>query len=69
MILIVAFAVAVLVGDLVAIGICAIVEQFSKTVSLFLFLLLFVAVIPVAWRIAVHATDPEGPLMRRFRRT
>jgi hypothetical protein len=72
MILIVAFAITVLVGDLVAIGICAVVEQFSKPASLFLFLILFSGVFPLAWRIAVRATEPDGPIMqlpvlRRFR--
>jgi hypothetical protein len=57
--LIIAFAITVLVGDLVAIGICAIVEQFSKTASLFLFLFLFAAVFPVAWRLAVRVTEPK----------
>src|SRR5262245_50895722 len=64
MVLIVAFAITVLAGDLVAIGICTVVEQFSKPISLFLFLILFAGVIPFAWRIAVRATEPDGPIMR-----
>lgn len=57
--LIIAFAIIVLVGDLVAVGICAIVEQFSKPVSLFLFLFLFAAVFPAAWHLAVRVTEPK----------
>lgn len=67
MILLTAFAISVLAGELVAIGICAVIEQFSKTISLFAFLVLFIGVIPLAWRVAVRATEPGGPLMRRFR--
>ncbi len=64
MLLIAAFAISVLVGDLIAIGICSIVERFSEMGSLILFLTLFVAVIPLAWRTAVRATEPTGLLMR-----
>jgi hypothetical protein len=60
MTLLVAFIVTVLVGDLVAIGIAYVVEQFSKTVSLFVFLALFALMIPVAWRVAVRATEPKA---------
>ena len=64
MLLIAAFAISVLVGDLIAIGICSIVERFSEMGSLILFLTLFVVVIPVAWRTAVRMTEPNGLLMR-----
>ncbi len=64
MLLIAAFAISVLVGDLIAIGICSIVERFSEMGSLILFLMLFVAVIPLAWRSAVRMTEPTGLLMR-----
>jgi succinate dehydrogenase hydrophobic anchor subunit len=60
MVLLTAFIVTVVLGDLVAIGISAVVEHFSKPISLFVFLALFVAVIPVAWRIAVRFTEPKG---------
>jgi hypothetical protein len=66
MILLTAFVISVVVGDLVAIGICAVIEQFSKNISLFVFLAMFIGVIPLAWKIAVRATDPDGPLMRRL---
>jgi len=33
--------------------------------SLVLFLMLFVAVIPLAWRTAVRMTEPNGLLTRR----
>jgi len=65
MILLTAFAISVLVGDLIAIGICSIVERFSEMGSLVLFLMLFVAVIPLAWRTAVRMTEPNGLLTRR----
>ena len=53
------FVSTVLVGDLVAIAISYAVEQFSKPISLFVFLGLFAAVIPVAWRVAVRMTEPK----------
>lgn len=67
MLLIAAFAITVVVGDLVAIGICSIVERFSEMGSLVLFLILFVAVFPLAWRFAVRATEPSGLLMRMWK--
>jgi hypothetical protein len=30
-------------------------------------LILFLGVIPIAWRIAVRATEPNGPIMRLWR--
>jgi len=59
MVLLAAFLVTVLVGDLLAIIIAEVVEYFSKQISLFVFLGLFMAVIPVAWRIAVRFTEPK----------
>jgi hypothetical protein len=59
MVLLAAFLVTVLVGDLLAIIIAEVVEYFSKQISLFVFLGLFMAVIPVAWRIAVRVTEPK----------
>ena len=49
------------VGDLVVIGLAWMVEQFSKALSLFVFLVLFLGMIPLAWQIAVRITEPEGP--------
>jgi hypothetical protein len=66
MILLAAFVISVIVGDLIAIGIGAVIEQFSKNISLLAFLAMFVGVIPLAWKIAVRATEPDGPLMRRL---
>jgi hypothetical protein len=60
MALLVTFIVTVLAGDLVAIAISYAVEQFSKPVSLFVFLFLFAGMIPVAWRLAVRFTEPKG---------
>jgi hypothetical protein len=67
MLLITAFAISVLVGDLIAIGICSIVERFSEMGSLVLFLILFVAVFPIAWRSAVALTEPTGRLTRLWK--
>ena len=67
MALLTAFVITVLVGDLIAIGIAEVVEYFSKPTSLFVFLFLFIAVIPVAWRIAVHFTAPQGVAAGRSR--
>jgi len=47
---------------LIAIGICSIVERISEMGSLVLFLILFVVVIPLAWRSAVRLTEPKSPL-------
>jgi hypothetical protein len=68
MILLTAFVISVLVGDLIAVAICWVIEYFSKTASLLIFLAMFMAVIPLAWRVAVRATDPDGLIMRRFGR-
>jgi uncharacterized membrane protein len=59
MMLLAAFVITLLVGDLVAIGIAWTVEQFSKTFGLFVFLGLFLGIIPIAWRIAVRVTEPK----------
>jgi hypothetical protein len=64
MILLTVFIVTVLLGDLVAVAIAEVVEYFSKTISLFVFLGLFTVAIPVAWRIAVQITEPDGALTR-----
>jgi hypothetical protein len=60
MMLIIAFAITVVIGDLMAIGVCSIVERFSEMASLILFLILFAGVFPLAWRFAVHVTEPTG---------
>jgi hypothetical protein len=60
MVLLTAFMVTVIAGDLAAVAIAEIVEYFNKTVSLMVFLALFIGVIPIAWRIAVRATEPDG---------
>jgi hypothetical protein len=67
MVLLTAFVVTVLVGDLIAVGIAEIVEYFNKTVSLMVFLVLFMGVIPLAWRIAVRATEPDGVVTRLWK--
>ena len=64
MILLTAFIVTVLVGDLVAVGIAEIIEYFNETASLLVFLAMFVGMIPIAWRIAVRSTEPDGAVMR-----
>jgi hypothetical protein len=61
MTLLFAFAVVVFIGDIITVGICAVVEHFSKPISLFVFLFLFMGVFPVAWKIAVRITEPKTP--------
>ena len=51
------FVAFVLVGDGIAVGIASIVEQFSESASLLVFLGLFVLVFWVAWQSAVHVTE------------
>ncbi len=62
MILLVTFIATLFVADLFVIGISWVIEQFSKTVSLLVFLTLFLGVIPIAWRIAVRLTEPKGEI-------
>lgn len=59
MILITAFVITVLIGDVFAIAIAYAVEFFSKTASLMVFLALFWGLIPFAWRFAVRFTEPK----------
>ena len=66
MILLTTFVVTVLAADLVAIGICSIIEHFSKNISLLVFLAMFWGVIPLAWRLAVRATEPGGLVMQHL---
>jgi hypothetical protein len=61
MILLTAFIISVVVGDLIAVAVCAVIEQFSETVSLLAFLAMFIGVIPIAWRVAVRVTEPKTP--------
>jgi hypothetical protein len=61
MILLTAFIISVLVGDLNAVAVCAVIEQFSEPISLLVFLAMFVGVIPIAWRVAVRVTEPKIP--------
>jgi hypothetical protein len=51
------FALFVVVGDAVAVGISAIVERFSETASLFVFLALFILVFWIAWVCAVRVAE------------
>ena len=60
MVLLVTFIATLFVADLFVIGISWVIEQFSKTVSLLVFLTLFLGVIPFAWRLSVHLTEPKG---------
>ena len=57
MLVILVFIAFVVVGDTIAIGVSSVVEQFSKTSSLFVFLALFVAVFVAAWEAAVYVTE------------
>ena len=51
------FALFVVVGDAIAIGISSIVERFSETASLFVFLALFILVFWIAWICAVRVAE------------
>jgi len=51
------FALFVVVGDALAIGISSIVERFSDTASLFVFLGLFILVFWISWVCAVRVTE------------
>jgi hypothetical protein len=51
------FLAFVVVGDVIAIGISSLVEQFSETASLLAFLAMFIAVFVAAWHAAVYVTE------------
>jgi uncharacterized membrane protein YphA (DoxX/SURF4 family) len=51
------FAVLVIIGDAISMGICTIVERISEHASLIAFLFLFAAVFVVAWKLAVYITE------------
>ena len=51
------FAFFVFVGDAIVVGLCSLIEQFSKTGSLFAFLGLFMVVFVIAWFFAVRVTE------------
>jgi hypothetical protein len=57
MIAIVVFIAFVVLGDGVAIGIASVVERFSPSASLLVFLGLFVIVFWLAWLLAVRVTE------------
>jgi hypothetical protein len=59
MTLLIVYVASILVGDLVAVGIAELVEYYSKTASLWVFLALYFAVFWIAWRFAVHVTAPR----------
>lgn len=59
MVLLTAFVITIVIGDLIAIGIATIIEHFSEPISLLVFLVLFLGFIPFAWRIAVRVTEPK----------
>ena len=51
------FLIFVVFGDAIAVGISAMVEPFSHSASLFVFLALFVAVFWIGWGLAVRVTE------------
>jgi hypothetical protein len=57
MLLLATFLGIVIVGEAANVMIAMAVEQFSETISLALFFVLFAGVIYGAWRIAVRITD------------
>ena len=66
MMLLTAFVITVVVGDLIAIGLSAIVEQFSKPLSLFVFLFLFLGGDPDRLARRGARDRARGPIMRRL---
>jgi hypothetical protein len=59
MVLLTAFVITIVIGDLIAVGIASVVEYFSESISPMVFLALFLGLIPFAWRIAVRVTEPK----------
>lgn len=51
------FIVFVLIGDTAAVGISAMVEHWSNTISLLVFFVLFAVVFYVSWKLAVYVTE------------
>jgi hypothetical protein len=51
------FAGFVLVGDTLAVGISYLVEQISNSISLMVFLALYILVFWISWKLAVHVTE------------
>jgi hypothetical protein len=64
MVLLTAFVITIVIGDLIAIGIASIVEYFSETISLLVFLVMFWGIIPLAWRFAVRVTAPKDAVAK-----
>jgi hypothetical protein len=60
--LLIVYVIAIMVGDLVAVGIAEVVERYSEKASLGVFLALYFVVFWVAWRIAVRVTEPRPTL-------
>jgi NADH:ubiquinone oxidoreductase subunit 6 (subunit J) len=60
--LLIVYVIAIMVGDLFAVGIAEIVERFSEKASLGVFLALYFVVFWVAWRVAVRVTEPRPAL-------
>jgi len=60
--LLIAYVIAIIIGDLLAIGIAEIVERYSEKASLGVFLALYFVVFWVAWPIAVRITEPRPVL-------
>jgi hypothetical protein len=60
--LLIVYVIAIMVGDLFAVGIVEIVERYSEKASLGVFLALYFVVFWVAWRVAVRVTEPRPAL-------
>ncbi|MCC6890184.1 MAG: hypothetical protein IT536_16780 [Hyphomicrobiales bacterium] len=57
--LLVTFALTFTMGAAVVVAAAGLVEMVSKSISLFVFLILYFGMIPLAWRIAVRLTEPK----------
>jgi hypothetical protein len=59
MMLIIVYVASIIGGDLAAFGIAKVVERFSDTGSLVVFLTLYFLVFGIAWHFAVRVTAPK----------
>jgi hypothetical protein len=57
--LLIVYVIAIMVGDLLAVGVAEIVERYSEKASLGVFLALYFVVFWLAWRVAVRITEPR----------
>lgn len=71
MLLLLAFVVAAVIGQLFNIWICIVVDQFAPHFSFMVFFVIYMTVFWLAWRLAIHVTEQDfiDSVRRRFART